>query len=436
MRFYFLVISIALLYAVFADHHSHDKDGNHKDHDHKGHGDHHHHDHHHGKEKHHHHHHNHSEESMACHKLSPFNSKFAFNLFRQVAAEHPSENIFFSPVSISTAFAMLSLGAKGATLSQILEGLSFNASEISEEEIHPGFQHLLHMLNDPHSELQLESGNALFVADDFKPLQKFLDDVKKFYESEAFSTDFKNEEEAKKLINDYVEKKTHGKIAELLKSVNPQSVLLLINYIYFRGKWEKPFEVEFTKDGDFHVDNETVVTVPMMSKNGRFNVAYDKEHGCTVVEIPYKGNATSLFILPDEGKLQQVEEALNKPTIKSWKKLFHYQSIDLKIPKFSISATLDLKEELTKMGVTDVFSDRSDLSGIVESPPLKVSKAIHKAVLSIDEKGTEAAGTTAIEIMPMSLPMRYSFDRPFLVVIYDLETRNSLFLGRIVNPNK
>ncbi|KAG8449077.1 hypothetical protein GDO86_015940 [Hymenochirus boettgeri] len=93
----------------------------------------------------------------------------------------------------------------------------------------------------------------------------------------------------------------------------------------------------------------------MMSKNGRFNVAYDKEHGCTVVEIPYKGNATSPLYLPDEGKLQQVEEALNKPTIKSWKKLFHYQSIDLKIPKFSISATLISKRSSQKWGVTECF---------------------------------------------------------------------------------
>ncbi|KAG8449078.1 hypothetical protein GDO86_015941 [Hymenochirus boettgeri] len=430
MRGFFLLISITLLCAgTFADHHSHDKGNDQKDHDHKDH------DHHHGKEDDDDHHH-HSAEAMGCHKLSPFNSKFAFKLFKQVAAENPSENIFFSPVSISTAFAMLSLGAKGATLSQILEGLNFNVSKISEEEIHTGFQHLLHMLNDPHSELQLDSGNALFMDNNLKPLQKFLEDVKTYYESEVFSTDFQNSDTATKLINGYVDKKTRGNIPEVLDSVNPNTILILINYIYFKAKWLTPFEPKQTKDRDFHVDNETVVTVPMMHKNGRFNVAYDKELGCTVVEIPYQGNATAIFILPDEGKLQHVEEVLDPSTVKSWKKLFHYQFIDLNIPKFSVSATLDLKAELEKMGVTDLFSEKSDLSGILESTPLHVTKAIHKAVLNVHERGTEAAGVTVLEVMPYRAPPRIIFNHPFLLLILENDMESILFLGKILNPQK
>ncbi|NP_001080271.1 serpin peptidase inhibitor, clade A (alpha-1 antiproteinase, antitrypsin), member 1 S homeolog precursor [Xenopus laevis] len=426
-----LVVSLALPCAgVLADHHKHGKDNAHNGHDHGDHD----HDHHHGKGKDHDHkHHRHSGETMSCHKIAPFNAQFAFEFYRQVAADHPSENIFFSPVSISTAFSMLSLGAKGQTLNQIIEGLGFNTTEISEEEIHNGFQHLLHMLNDPDSELQLNSGNALFIDNNMKLIQKFLEDVKEFYESEAFSTDFHNTKEATKQINSYVEKKTHGKITDLLKDVDERTLLILINYIYFRGKWEKPFEEEFTQDGIFHVDENTNVTVPMMRRNGMYNVAFDDKLGCTVVQIPYKGNATSLFILPDEGKLKQVEEALEKSTIMSWKKLFGYRSVDLTIPKFSVSAELDLVEVFKKFGVKDVFSDLADLTGIAASR-LKVSKALHKAVLSIDEKGTEAAAATAFEIMPMMIPPNIKFNQPFLITIYDQETRSTLFLGRITNP--
>ncbi|MEE6526147.1 hypothetical protein FKM82_026594, partial [Ascaphus truei] len=324
----FLCVSIALLYSVvFGDHdgHAHDDhdhgDHNHGDHNHSDHGHHHHHHHHHhhphhhhphGKGKHHHRHHHHSNESMACHKLAPANAAFAFSLYKHIALGQTTGNIFFSPVSISTILAMISLGAKSVTSDQILKGLGFNISEIPEQDIHTGFQHLLHMLNDPDSELQLSSGNALFIDKELKLLQKFIDDVKSFYEADAFSTDFQNSEAATTQINDYVGKETNGKIVDLLSSVDPQTVLVLINYIYFRGKWDKPFEEEQTREEDFNVDENTVVKVPMMHRTGMYNVAYDGELACVVVEIPYKGNASALFILPDQGKMKQVEEGFQK----------------------------------------------------------------------------------------------------------------------------
>ncbi|XP_053330668.1 alpha-1-antitrypsin-like [Spea bombifrons] len=418
-------------------HHDHDHD-HHHDHDHKHNESHHHH--HHGDGKYHHHHgdgnyhHHHTNESMACHRIAKSNANFAFHFFNQIASRNPTDNIFFSPVSISIAFALLSKGARSKTHDQIIEGLGFNVSKITKEEIHAGFKHLLHILNDPNSELQLNSGNALFINKESKLLQTFLDDAKNFYESEAFSTDFQNTEEAKKQINSYVEKQTNGKIVDLLDSVDKDTILVLLNYIYFRGKWEKPFEEEFTKEGDFHVDENTVVKVPMMHRTGMYNVLLSEN--CSVVELPYKGNASALFILPKEGHLREVEESLEKAAIKNWRKSFWRRSVDLTLPKFSISATLDLKNEFEKLGVTEVFTNTADLSGITGEANVKLSKAVHKAVLNVDEKGTEAAAVTALEIMPMSLPPAVKFDHPFLIVIADDITHSVLFLGRISNPAK
>ncbi|XP_053553482.1 alpha-1-antitrypsin [Bombina bombina] len=427
---FFLSVSVALLYMVTSDHQEghHDNDKhNHKDHadgDHK-------HDYQ-DKGKHHHHH----NESTECHKIAPGNNQFAYKLFRQVTADHPSENIFFSPVSISTAFAMLSLGARSQTHNQIIEGLNFNISEISEQEIHAGFQHLLEMLHEPDNELQLNSGNALFISKERKLLQKFLEDVKKFYEAEAFSTDFHNAEEAKSQINSYVEKKTNGKIVDLISSVNPDTALILINYIYFRGKWEQPFDEKHTREGDFHVDEKTVVKVPMMYRSSYYKVVHDRDLGCTVVELLYKGNASAWFILPEEGKLNAVVEDLGKPTIIKWIKNFHRGYIELRIPKFTISTTLDLIPELSKFGVTDLFSDKVDLSGITEEENLKVTKAVHKAILSVDESGTEAAGATGVEIVSVMMPPSITIDRPFIVSIYHKPTKSLTFIGKIVNPLK
>ncbi|KAM7164695.1 alpha-1-antitrypsin-like [Macrochelys suwanniensis] len=369
-----------------------------------------------------------------CLKLVPSNADFAFRLYKQIASEAPKKNIFFSPVSISTAFAMLALGAKSATLTQILEGLAFNLTELQEKEIHDGFHNLIHMLNHPDSELQLDLGNALFLKEKLKALEKFLADVKNLYEAEAFSINFRNTAEAQKQINDYVEKKTHGKIVELVKDLDPETAMILVSYIFFKGKWEKPFMPEDTKERDFFVDEETIVKVPMMRRMGRFDFYFDAELSCTVVQLFYSGSAAAFFILPNKGKMKQVEDALWKETVSRWSTSFHRSSANLYIPKFSISATYELKNHLIKMGITDVFTKQADLSGITGDPELQVSRVVHKAVLKIDERGTEAAAATGIEIMPMSVPLAIEFNSPFMVMIFDRTTNSTLFLGKINNP--
>ncbi|XP_069462602.1 alpha-1-antiproteinase-like [Ambystoma mexicanum] len=371
---------------------------------------------------------------MACQKVASANTQFAFEIYKHVAAAAGAENIFFSPVSISTALAMLSLGARSETLGQLMKGLGFRPGEVPSKELHASFQHLIQALNSPHSLLQLRMGNALFIQQELEPLQTFLADVKKHYHSETFPTDFQNEEEAKQQINSYVEAQTKGKIVDLLKRLDTGTVLVLINFIYFRGQWDKPFELESTREDDFHVDEHTTVRVPMMFNWSRYNIAHDQERCATVVQLPYKGNASAFFILPDPGKMKQLEDALSSSVIEEWMKSMHFSTIDLHMPRFSISGTLDLKDLLQKMGVTDVFCDQADLSGITSACKLKVSKALHKAVLSVDEKGTEAAAATALQLVPLCLPPTIKFDRPFLVVIYETETKSYLFTGKIVNP--
>ncbi|KAG9481836.1 alpha-1-antitrypsin-like [Eleutherodactylus coqui] len=423
-----LILGVALLFTLtFAHHqeghHGNDDNDEHDHHDHK--------DSHHKKGEHHDkkHHHN---ESLACHKIAQYNAKFSFDLYRQVALDHPSENIVFSPYSISTAFTFLSLGAKDRTRSQIIEGFGFNTSEISEQEIHEGFHHLLDLLNKADRELKLSTGNALFISKEQKILQTFLDEAKRLYHSEAFSTDFKNTDEAKKQINSYVEKQTHGKIAELLDSVDQDAMLVLINCIYFRGKWEKPFDEKWTKEGDFHVNENKTVKVPFMVRTGMYNAAFTDE--ASVVSIPYKGDASALFILPNKGKLSEVEQNLNPEAIRKLQNAMHIGLLDVVLPRFSASGTLSLKDTLSKMGITDVFSDNADLSGITGEANMKVSKVVHKAVLSVDEKGTEAAGATAVEAIPMSLPPRMEFNSPFFMFVLDHKTKSLLFSARIVNP--
>lgn len=375
-------------------------------------------------------------QEAAARGIAPNLADFAFSLYRQVARQSNSSNIFLSPVSVAAAFAMLSLGARGATRTQILEGLGFNLTERAEADVHRGFENLLRTLNRPDNELQLTTGNGLFVNDGVKLMATFMEDVGKMYHSEAFSVNFKHSAEAKKQINDFVEKGTQGRIVDLVQELAEDTVFALVNYIFFKGKWQKPFDATMTTEEDFHVDEATTVKVPMMKRLGMYNLHYCRKLASWVLLMDYVGNATAFFLLPDEGKLRHTEELLTKEDLSAALAGNYYRSADLSMPKLSVSGTYDLKATLGAMGITKVFSDQAELSGISEGAPLKLSKAVHKAVLTLDEKGTEASGATFLEAIPMSMPPLVLFNKPFVVAICDKATGAPLFVGRVANPTQ
>ncbi|XP_078516229.1 alpha-1-antiproteinase-like [Lissotriton helveticus] len=415
----------------------HDEKHNEKKHHGKGHTDGDHHgkklnDHKHSGEKHHEQ--EQPEDVNICQKITSANTGFAFNFYKHLTSNGKSGNVFVSPMSISTALSMLSLGARFITHKEIIESMGFNLRELSEQDVHAGFHHLMQSLNKSDNELHLSTGNALFIQEGLPILPQFLQDVKSQYDSEVVPSNFNKGEEAKKQINDYVLEKTHGKIAELLPNIDQGTVLVLVNYIFFKGSWTQPFNSNFTAEGDFFVDENTTVKVPMMRRYSTFSSYRDADLGCKVVQLDYAGNASAMLILPNKGMMKQVEDALSVATLEKWTKSLSPQVVNLYVPKFSISVATDLMETLKEMGIKDVFSDNADLSGITGSRGLKVSQAVHKAALSLDEQGTEAAGATAIGIMPVSFVFPTKFNCPFFVLIRHHITNSVLFLGKIVNP--
>ncbi|KAH0620393.1 hypothetical protein JD844_020801 [Phrynosoma platyrhinos] len=371
-------------------------------------------------------------------KIAPNNADFAFRFYRHITFHTTSKNIFFSPFSISTAFAMVALGARSKTQSQIYEGLAFNLSVMEENVIHKGFHQLLQVLSNPNNKAQVNTGNALFIEESLKVLPKFLEDIKGLYTAEGFSSNFSNSTATEKQINEYVQNKTHGKITQAVEDLDPSSVMVLVNYIFFKAHWENPFDKDYTREEDFFPDANTTVKVQMMYRQGYYNFLYDNDLSCWVVEVPYKGDTSAFFILPDDGKMKQVEGALSVETLAKWKASLTLREIHLLIPKLSISASYNVKELLQKMGITDAFSDNADLSGITGECNLKVSKAVHKAVVDIRESGTEAAAVTVIEISPRfggpSTSIKYN--HPFLFLIINKSTHTVLFAGKIVNPTE
>ncbi|KAM9290106.1 alpha-1-antichymotrypsin-like [Cariama cristata] len=359
---------------------------------------------------------------------------FACCFYKEISSYQKSGNVFFSPLSISTAFAMLTLGARSDTLTQILRVLSFNPHEISENEIHEGYRQLMQMVNRKNEGLQLNMGNVLFVLDRLKPQDKFLSSLRNFYEGEVYPMNFKRADQAQVKINEYVAGRTNGKIKDLISNLDPLTELLLVSYIYFNAEWEKPFDPKYTKKTKFFVDGIKPVEVPMMFGMGLFKHGYDEQLSSTVVQLDYKGGASAFFILPDQGRMRKLEKRLSCERMSRWSTLVSKSSVNLYLPKFTLYGTYNLKDTLYKMGIMDVFTDKADLSGITGQPQHRLSQAVHKAVIKVDETGTEAAAATGMEIVPMSVPTTIEFSRPFLVVI--TMRKNILFMGKIVNPLK
>ncbi|XP_006839683.1 PREDICTED: plasma serine protease inhibitor [Chrysochloris asiatica] len=370
-------------------------------------------------------------------KGSPRSRDFAFNLYRALASADPGHNIFFSPLSISVSLAMLSLGARSHTKMQILKGLGLRLRDSPEEALHRAFQQCLQTLNGSQNDLQLSLGNALFTDQKLDVQDSFLNSVKVLYLADTFPSNFGDPAKAKKQINDYVAKQTKGKIVDLIKDLDSDSVMVLVNYVFFKAKWKASFNRKNTQEKPFYVNSETVVQVPMMNHEDLFYYFEDLHLSCKVVGIPYQGNATALFILPNVGSMEQVENGLNGKTLQKWFKLFRRRQLQVYLPRFSIEGSYQLEKVLPQLGIREVFTSKADLSGITNHSSVHVSEMVHKAVVEVDESGTKAASATGSVIMFRSAYRRNSkvvFNRPFLMLIMEQRTKGILFLGKVTHP--
>ncbi|MXQ97037.1 hypothetical protein E5288_WYG015047 [Bos mutus] len=379
-----------------------------------------------------------SESLPAYQKITPTLTSFALRLYKQLAAETPG-NIFFSPVSLSSTLALLSLGVQANTRTQILEGLGFNLTETPEADIHRGFQSLIHTLDLPSPKLELKLGNSLFLDTQLKPQQHILDNIRELYGVFAFSANFTNSDATRKQINGYVSRQTYGQVVDCLEEFTPDTLMVLLNYMFFKAKWKHPFNrYQTQKQESFFVDGRTSLRIPMMHQKEMHRFLYDQEVACTVLQLEYSGNAQALLILPDPGKMAQVEAALQPETLKKWDKLLLPSLLDLHLPKFSISGTYNLEEILPHIGLTGLFNSEADYSGITGQLNRTISRVSHKATVDVSERGTEAAVASSLLSQPRSLNATSAphagFNRPFLLLLWEVTTESPLFLGKVVNP--
>ncbi|XP_010073696.1 PREDICTED: leukocyte elastase inhibitor [Pterocles gutturalis] len=371
------------------------------------------------------------------------NSRFALDLLGRLNETNPTGNVFFSPVSVSAALAMVLLGAKGNTEAQVLKTLHFD----EVQDIHSRFQTLTTDINRSNAPYLLRLANRLFGEKSYSFLPDFLTSTQKLYGADLAAVDFLQAyDEARKEINQWVEEKTEGKIPNLLceGSVDSMTKLVLVNAIYFKGNWAEKFKEADTIDMPFRLNKNERKTVKMMYQKNKFNFGYIPEMKIRVLELPYDGRELSMIVLlPDDIEddstgLQKLEEQITLEKLHEWTCPEHLYSSDLhvRLPKFKLEESYDLKSDLSAMGLTDVFdSGKADLSGMSGARNLFLSKIVHKAFVEVNEEGTEAAAATAgIAMLCMVMEEDFTADHPFLFFIRHNPTQSILFFGRYASP--
>ncbi|XP_053545361.1 protein Z-dependent protease inhibitor isoform X2 [Bombina bombina] len=374
--------------------------------------------------------------TLSVYNLTDMNSNFGFNLYRKMADKHDN-NIFFSPFSMSFGLASLLLGAQGSTHKELLHGLNLNAFDIPEN---PSLLHeLIKKLRKgitANDKLILDLGSFSFIHETFPIKEEFLNISKQYLDMEYQNIDFHNSS-SKHIINNVVKKKSQGKIPDLYDEIDPQTKLLLLDYILFKGKWEYPFNPALTEMETFFIDKYNSVQVPMMYKKDKVSSMFDKELSCTVLKLDYKGNAHMLIVMPEkEGDFVTLEDHLTKELVDSWLHKMKSRKMDIFFPKFKLDQKYEMKKFLQELGIKNIFTGKANLTGMTEERNIKLTEVTQRAVIDIDEKGTEAAAATGSEITAFSLPPTIKVNNPFLFMIYEETYKSLLFIGRVIDPTK
>nr|B4USX2.1 RecName: Full=Serpin B10 [Otolemur garnettii]ACG64313.1 serine proteinase inhibitor, clade B, member 10 (predicted) [Otolemur garnettii] len=389
-------------------------------------------------------------------------SQFALEFSKELAASAAGKNIFFSPWSISSALAMVYLGARGTTAVEMAKVLQLNRDQADKtgpesekkrkmefnlgkaEEIHCDFQTLISEILKPTDAHVLKTANGIYGEKTYPFHNKYLEEVKTYFGAEPQSVNFvEASDQIRKEINSWVESQTQGKILNLLPddSVDSTTRMILVNALYFKGTWEHQFLAQNTTEKPFRINETTSKPVQMMSMKEKLHVFHIEKPQATGLQLYYERRDVSLFILlpEDLGGLEQLEKAITYEKLNEWTSadMMELYDVQLSLPKFKLEESYDLKSTLSSMGMSDAFNpSKADFSGMSLERNLYLSNIFHKVFVEINEEGTEAAAGTGSEVgFRIKYPsIEFNVDHPFLFFIRHNKTNSILFYGRFCSP--
>lgn len=372
-------------------------------------------------------------------RLASANLRFGFKLYAEIARQSAGKNIFLSPSSISLCLAMTYNGAAGETAQGMARTLEIQG--ISLAELNRAYAELKTALENPDAKVQLEIANSLWARQGlaFKP--DFIGRNQEFFNAEVTALNF-DDPGAAATINGWVSNKTKGKIDKIVDRIDNNSILFLINAIYFKGTWTKEFDKAKTKEDNFTLASGSRKRVPMMSQSGSYR--YYENADFQAVSLPYGGGRASMYIfLPaTTSSLAELQKKLTAANWDSWMSQFNHTDGDLALPRFRVEYEVTLNDALKALGMGAAFDGgHADFTRMIQQGGQNVfiSQVKHKTFAEVNEEGTEAAAVTSTEMRTTSIMQprkrfRMVVDRPFFCAIRDNQTGTVLFMGSITEP--
>uniref|UniRef100_A0A8C9P6I6 Serpin family I member 2 n=1 Tax=Spermophilus dauricus TaxID=99837 RepID=A0A8C9P6I6_SPEDA len=378
--------------------------------------------------------------SQASRPLAQKNTEFAVDLYQAICLSHKN-NIVFSPLGTTLALGMVQLGAKGKALQQIKRTLKLQETPTGEE--FSVLKSFFSAISEKKQEFTFNLANALYLQEGFTVKEQYLHGNKEFFQSAIKLVDFQNAKACAETISTWVESKTDGKIKNMFsgEEFGPLTRLVLVNAIYFKGDWKQQFRKEDTQLMNFTKKDGSAVKIPMMKALLKTKYGYFSESSMKyqVLELPYKDDHFSLIIIlpAEEVNIAKVEKLITAQQILKWFSEMQEEEVEIRLPRFKVEQTLDFKEALYSLNITEIFSGGCDLSGITDSSELYVSHVVQKVFFEINEDGSEAATSTGIHTpVIMSLtPNQFIANHPFLFIMKNNPTESILFMGRVTNPD-
>ncbi|XP_049521541.1 intracellular coagulation inhibitor 1 isoform X3 [Dermacentor silvarum] len=361
---------------------------------------------------------------------------FAFRLLPLLSSSQ-RDNVFFSPYSVTTALAMVYAGTDGMTQRELHESLSYNLVGIEPDKVLSAHtEHNRRLLVPSNSTLKI--ANAAVLDDKLNALSGYVKALKNGFGAELLKADFTgNGQAAVDAINSWVNQKTQQKISTLFdKPLSKDTRLVVLNAIYFKGTWRTKFNQSETAKAPFYTGDGRSTSVDTMQGTVKAGYAYARDIGATVLDLPYNGLDYSMTILvPRNGtNVEVLKRGLNLAAFRNALSRLREIKIKVHLPRFRLEEKYELKEALERLGIKRMFhAGEADLSRINGGRDLFVDEVVHKAVVEVNEEGSEAAATTAVVIntRTTSGPEVFRADHPFLFFIRNRRIGDILFVGLV-----
>ncbi len=364
---------------------------------------------------------------------------FSFDLFREVAEDAlEGDNVFISPLSVSLALAMTYNGAEASTQQAMHEAMRL--PDLPVNKINESWQKLIKDLASVDPKVIMTIANSIWYREGFQVQTPFIKTNKDFYNAEVRALDF-DRADAADIINKWVSDNTNKLIEKIIDNIPSETVMYLINAIYFKGQWKYEFDPNETAPAPFYLHQGGNKQVPMMHQSELFG--YYSNDMFSAAELPYgRGNYSMIVVLPHQhASVFDVQQSLDDALWHELSDSFSDQrELIVTLPKFSFAFEQKLKQVLTRMGMGIAFDpNMANFAGINPQAELFISEVIHKAFVEVNEEGTEAAAVTAVEVgvtsFDPSTPVLFRVDRPFLFFIKEKYTNAVIFAGRVMDPS-